>query len=329
MLTKKQNFLETIRGGSPDRFVNQFDFIADPYADPYMASNTTSGYGQLCVRDKWGVYWSWPEGTPGSFPVQDPAHKVLADVTEWEKVVKAPSLDFTDAQWQRAADAYAAMDCNELLTGMTVFPGLFEQTHCLMGIDDTLMAMYEEPEALKDLINYIVEWEMRYIRQVGQNLHLEMVFHHDDWGSSSRLFMSPDMFAEFFLEPYKRLYRCFRENGFDVIIHHNDAFSEPLVPYMIEMGIDVWQGATLANDLRGILDKYGDRISIMAGIDSKDVDKAGWTEDEVAKAVRYACETFGKKGFIPCQTSGGAGSIYAGVYDAISRNIDLMSGEMF
>ena len=27
MLTKRQNFLETIRGGNPDRFVNQYEFL--------------------------------------------------------------------------------------------------------------------------------------------------------------------------------------------------------------------------------------------------------------------------------------------------------------
>ena len=27
MLTKRQNFLETIRGGKPDRFVNQYEYF--------------------------------------------------------------------------------------------------------------------------------------------------------------------------------------------------------------------------------------------------------------------------------------------------------------
>ena len=27
MLTKRQNFLETIKGGNPDRFVNQYEFL--------------------------------------------------------------------------------------------------------------------------------------------------------------------------------------------------------------------------------------------------------------------------------------------------------------
>ena len=36
MLTKKQNLLETIRGGKPDRFVNQYEAFAIMYGEPFM-----------------------------------------------------------------------------------------------------------------------------------------------------------------------------------------------------------------------------------------------------------------------------------------------------
>lgn len=39
MLTKKQNLLETIRGGNPDRYVNQYEAIAMVYGTPYSAGN--------------------------------------------------------------------------------------------------------------------------------------------------------------------------------------------------------------------------------------------------------------------------------------------------
>jgi hypothetical protein len=40
MLTKKQNFLETIRGGNPNRFVNQYEFITVTWdMDPISRGN--------------------------------------------------------------------------------------------------------------------------------------------------------------------------------------------------------------------------------------------------------------------------------------------------
>ena len=36
MLTKRQNLLETIRGGKPDRFVKQYEPFALVFGDPLM-----------------------------------------------------------------------------------------------------------------------------------------------------------------------------------------------------------------------------------------------------------------------------------------------------
>ena len=36
MLTTKQNLLETIRGGHPDRFVNQYEFMHIIYGSPFF-----------------------------------------------------------------------------------------------------------------------------------------------------------------------------------------------------------------------------------------------------------------------------------------------------
>lgn len=50
MLTKRQNLLETIRGGKPDRFVNQFEPFALIMGDPYMSRNMSMGGARECVN---------------------------------------------------------------------------------------------------------------------------------------------------------------------------------------------------------------------------------------------------------------------------------------
>ncbi len=96
MLTKRQNPLETIQGGNPDRFVNQFEFMELLDHDPFTVVDPFPEYGQEGLVNAWGVTLSWPVGTPGPFPVHDAAHKVLPDITRWKEVVKAPSLQFSD-----------------------------------------------------------------------------------------------------------------------------------------------------------------------------------------------------------------------------------------
>jgi hypothetical protein len=67
MLTKRQNLMETIKGGSPARFVNQYEAFAILMGHPSGKVNRNPSYGELNVVNAWGVTKSWPVG-PGPFP---------------------------------------------------------------------------------------------------------------------------------------------------------------------------------------------------------------------------------------------------------------------
>jgi uroporphyrinogen-III decarboxylase len=141
--------------------------------------------------------------------------------------------------------------------------------------------------------------------------------------------MSPDMFADFFLEPYKQIYGYYHDHGVELVIHHADSYAATLVPYMIEMGIDIWQGCMESNNVPELVKKYGGKISFMGDIDNKSVDFQGWTRESCRTAVRRACDRCGSRYFIPCITQGGPGSVYPGVYTAMSEEIDRYSTEIF
>ncbi len=337
MLTKKQNLLETIRGGKPDRFVNQYEAFdcspSSPFGmimgDPVSAASAMPAPGGAPVKDSWGVTRAWPANVPGAFPVHDAEHKVLKDITQWEKIVKAPRLDYPKSEWDKFKAAVDEVDRNEVFVTVFGAPGIFEQLHYLMGVDDCLLAFYEEPEAMKELIAYVTEWKLEYARLLCDHFAPEVIFQHDDWGSHKSSFLSPSMFEEFFLEPYKKWYGYYKERGVQLVVHHNDAYSANLVPFMIEMKMDIWQGCVTTNNVSGLIKKYGGKISFMGDIDNGLVDRGDWTRELVAMHVRRACEENGKHYFIPCITQGGKGAVYDGVYDAISVEIDRMSREMF
>ncbi len=99
------------------------------------------------------------------------------------------------------------------------------------------------------LIDYIADWELEYARQACAYIKPDALFHHDDWGSMISSFMSPDMFREFMVPAYKRVYGYYREHGVEVIVHHSDSYAANLVPAMIEIGIDMWRPQPM-NDLK-------------------------------------------------------------------------------
>ena len=166
-------------------------------------------------------------------------------------------------------------------------------------------------------------------KEIIRHYHPDALFHHDDWGSQKSTFLSTEMFDEFILPAYKKIYGFWKENGVELIVHHSDSYAETLVPEMIEMGIDIWQGAMTTNDIPGILKKYGGRITIQGGIDNGLVDRPDWSEERCMKYTRQICEASGNRFFIPSTTMGGPDSTFDGVYTCVDRCIDRMSEEMF
>lgn len=326
MLTAKQNLQETIKGGKPERFVNQNEFLEFIFEVPLVSY--CPGPGTEIV-DEWNVLWRWPEGQLGPFPVHDGDHKVIKDVTEWKKYVKAPDHYKDQAAWEEAKKHAAHIDQNEKYPAIMIFPGIFEMTHSLMGMEDALMGLYEEPEAMHELIDYYTDYLLDYAKVLVEQIGPKAIYQHDDWGSQISTFMSPETFREFFLPSYKKIFAFYKNNGVELIIHHSDSYAATLVPCMIEMGIDIWQGVMNTNNIPQLIKEYGGKISFMGGIHSGEVDFPDWTSEIVKEHVDKACREFGKKYFIPNLTQGADVSSFPGVYEAVTAEIDVMSREMF
>lgn len=247
MLTIKQNLLEVINGGQPDRFVNQYEFM-DLIMEAPMDLPLAPAPGTR-VKNKWGITFDWPEGQIGSFPMHDDDHKVIKDICNWRESVTAPTVFYSDEEWAAAIAHANAVNRDEKYVTAFCAPGIFEMTHHLMSMEDALMALYEEPEEMKALIDYVVEYELAYAKEYIKHIHPNALFHHDDWGSQISSFLSPQMFEEFILPAYKKVYGYWKDNGVELIIHHSDSYAANLVPYMIEMGIDIWQGVMTTNNI--------------------------------------------------------------------------------
>jgi uroporphyrinogen-III decarboxylase len=317
--------METIKGGKPDRFVNQYEFMNLIMEAPL---GTMAGPGQT-IKNEWGITFSWPEGQLGGFPVHDEKHLVLKDITNWRKYVKAPTVQTSNEAWAAAIEHADSVDRNEEFVTGFVAPGLFEMTHHLMSMEEALIALYEEPEKMHELIDYLMDHELEYAKVMIEKIKPDCIFHHDDWGSQKSSFISPEMFEEFYLPRYKKIYGFYKDNGVELIVHHSDSYAANLVPYMVDMGIDIWQGVMTTNNTPELIKEYGGKISFMGDVDSGVVDFPGWTREILEREIERACKNCGKHYFIPNLTQGLNFSSFPGVYETASEVIDEMSKKMF
>jgi len=328
MLTKRQNMLETIRGGNPDRYVKGYEALA-LVLPPHKFKDARPIKGGPNVVNSWGVTLSWPDNAPGPFPVHDAEHVVIKDIEKWRDYVKVPEVVLPESDWEPILKMVDQIDRNEYFVTAFIAPGVFEQAHYLLEISNCLTSFYTNPDEMHEIIDMIADYEVRLAEEVCKYMKPDALFHHDDWGSQVSSFMSPAMFEEFLLPAYKLIYGYYKDHGVEIIVHHSDSYGENLVPYMVEMGMDVWQGALSTNNIPKIIKEYGGKLTIMGGIDNGKVDRADWTKEAIHEEVFRACREYGTKYYIPCTCMGDPASVYPGVYDAVMEEIDKASKEFF
>ena len=138
MLTKRQNLLETIHGGNPDRFVNQYEYLNILMGSPFGKRNPNPKYGEHNVVNAWGVTKSWPIGTPGAFPVHTPEKIVIKDIENWQKYLKVPQVVYDAQEWEPFIAKAEAVDREEQFVAPFFAPGVFEQCHYKLCLQDHL-----------------------------------------------------------------------------------------------------------------------------------------------------------------------------------------------
>ena len=323
MSTPKGIFLELIKpDGQPERQLCQYEALHMCLTDPintYLRGNRKRG---SVSKDRWGTTISFPEDAPGPIPVHTPELSVCTDVTRWKETIHVPDLSVCSEGWEECRTrSRAAADAEGKLLAGFMGTGIFEQCHFLMGFEDTLTALYEHPDEMHELIETITQYRLDYVRRLIDGLQPDVIFSHDDWGTKNALFMKPDMWREFFKEPYRRFYGYIRSRGV-IAIHHADSYLVPIVDDMAEIGIQVWQGVLPENDIPALQRHLNGRLTLMGGFGAA-IDRKDAAPEEILTYARGVLRHDCPGGhFIPSITYGLAGTVYPHVDTYLNQAVD-------
>lgn len=234
-------------------------------------------------EDWFGVQWEYVEKIKA--PMVKPGTKRLKDVTNWRQELKFPDLSSID--WKKAAEEETAgWDRENRASYIMLINGVFERTHALMGFEDALAAMYEEPEYYKELLDAITEYKLEIIRIIGKYYRPDILAFHDDFGANDRMLMSVDMWERFFRENLKRLIDETHKQGM-LFEYHSCGYIEPVFSQLAEIGIDAIEPLQISNPVWKLKKQYQHLVTFVGGFDNQNVlDKEGITEEEVRSEVR-------------------------------------------
>ncbi len=182
----------------------------------------------------------------------------------------------------------------------------FFEIYCqLRGLDQELMDVMMNPDLVHAILDRIesIQTEMmkRFFEAAGDVV--DLVFISDDMGMQENLLVSLDTWDEYFKARMKRWCDLIHSYGIKVFFH-SDGAMEPLIPRLIDCGIDVLnpiQHVCPGMDTVALGERYGDQLIFHGGIDNQSVLPFGSVEDVRAETQR-CLETLGAggKGYICC-----------------------------
>lgn len=146
---------------------------------------------------------------------------------------------------------------------------VFESIHPVCGHEYMLIGMALDPEWVKDMVNTYARLTIELMEILfAEEGYPDGIWFYEDMGYKLHPFMSPKMYREI-IQPGHRLTIDWAHGRNLPVIMHSCGYIEPLLPGMLEAGIDCLQVIEVkaGMDLLKLYHEYGDRLSFMGGID--------------------------------------------------------------
>jgi hypothetical protein len=249
-------------------------------------------------KDLWGVPYVSNAETGYAGPPK-PGDFILEDVTKWDQVVKWPrdiKQEVADADWDAIVEA-GLKDIDRSNKAVMVGTGLmpFQELMGLMGFTEGLCALLEEPESVKEMLNYIADYYTPIFEKLIDCYKPEYIYQLDDTASRYAPFFSMEVYKDVFTPIYKKLSGYGVERGIPVVLH-NCGKCEEQIDEFIGWGVRVWDPAQRDNDLLAIKEKYKGTLGILGGWEFTPDTNEPITEELVRNEVRYTFDKYAPGG---------------------------------
>lgn len=194
---------------------------------------------------------------------------LVRDRATWEEHVKPwlrPDRDRIDFAAYRKAKREAA-DRNRFFAWSGV--NVFESMHPVCGHEHMLVGMAMDPDWVRDMVDTYAELTVALMEMLfAEEGYPDGIWFYEDMGFKKRPFISLEMYRAIIQHGHRKTIAFAKSHGMPVIMH-SCGYVEPLVPGMLEVGIDCLQVIEVkaGMDLLELYHDFGDRLSFMGGID--------------------------------------------------------------
>jgi len=245
--------------------------------------------------DEWGIGWNSVE------------YETRFGGGRYTEIVKHPLAD------DSAIERYQAPDPNrpELYADARRVVARFKGEYWIVGV--TVTTMWEAAWALRgyermlmdlmlkpDLANRILDIPYQYHLAAAKKLveiGVDMIWIGDDVGTQKAMLMAPDLWRRFLKPRVAEFISTLKAINPNIkVAYHSDGYIYPIIPELIEIGLDVLNPVQPACMEPAKLKKdFGDNLCFWGTIDEQHTLPFG-TGDDVQNEVRQRLATIGKAG---------------------------------
>lgn len=290
-LNAKENFLRILNGEMPE-YIPKYDMVGW-----MLMPSLRFGGGKRedgTPFNDYGVEFTSVDAANGA-GLPTPGRFILTDIADWPKVIHHPDIP-SDIDWEAQAkkdlDAFNRSEKPVIMSAGDYFQGLM----AFMGFTEGLCAMYESPEDVYALFEYMHEYNIAREKIYLKYYKPDVWYILDDNATRLNPFISPEMNRQLVI-PFQREQAALALEAGCKVMMHDCGRCEDFIPDWLDMGISGWDPAQVDNDLLGIKAKYGRKIALIGCWDSQG--EASWpeTSDEfMLDALKTYVDTFAPGG---------------------------------
>jgi len=276
-----------------DYFNIEFRYVE--FKPPQKINDFSTYHGDLPKRakvDEWGI-----AEIPGKFEHYVEMRFPLARVKNIEELKKFPwpdpmqeychrHLDELTQKWHKKGYAVAGF------MQMTIF----EQAWYMRGLEDLFVDMMDDSPTIKYLLDKITEIKVAMARRYAE-ADVDVLRLGDDIGSQRGMLMSKELWRKWLKPRLLEVITAARSIKPDIhIFYHTDGKVDPVIPELIEIGIDILNPVQPeCMDVYELHREYGKYLSFWGTIGTQTTMPFG-TVKEVKEVARERIEKIGRFG---------------------------------
>ena len=177
--------------------------------------------------------------------------------------------------------------------------GFYWRAREWMGTENLSYALYDDPALCDSMMEFTADFTIETLRPMLDEITPDYIFINEDMAMKSGPLLSPEHYRRYIFPHMRRLAGFIKGKGVPYVIVDTDGNSEPLIPLLLEAGVDgIWPIERAAEDMDplDLREKYGKALRLWGAVDKRRI-AAG--RESIDSHLRTMVPLIEEGGFIP------------------------------